>query len=175
MIIANKEISGDQQPHTFIVLHVTGGRTSFDPAGRILPRKNPPIEPEEDVKSIALLISPSKITPFIIDCFYVDFDGQQLGPKSRRIVIPPYTGERPITSLEVYPAKFDPEYSNLMEQLLNRGKKFVSIARGAYKQYSGMSIRENGSRNPFYSRLPPPPGQFRTAIQGTNLRSEEVS
>ena len=140
LVIQNQRTSGDQQLQALTVLSVTGGRISFDPNGIVF-RDPPPPMPGDDEENFVLLKSTSRITPFVIDCVYIDCDGQRVGPRKRRIVIQPYTGERSILALEVYPAKLDPAYHDTMERLLRRGMRFISILNGSHKWYSGMSIQ----------------------------------
>jgi hypothetical protein len=127
------------------VLHVTGGRSSFDPARLKYDRSDKrewdsSSETEQKVKE--LTSSAARMTPLIIDCVYTDCDGHRLGPRSKRIAIPVYMGERPILSLEVYPAEFSPDHASLAQRLTDRGRLFMAVAGGSHKRYSGMTLRE---------------------------------
>lgn len=97
---------------------------------------------EEDDRGRDSIRVSSKMTPFILDCFYIDYDGHRLGPRPKRFVIPAYRGTRPIVSLDIYPATFDPDYEGLHQLLVERGKRFTTIAGGTHRRYSGITIRE---------------------------------
>lgn len=91
------------------VLHVTGGRTILDTVNasgfnEIHDRSWEEESDGEEKARDAIRASPSNVTPFIIDCFSVDFDGNRLGPKSKRFVIPTYIGKRKVDTLEVFPS-----------------------------------------------------------------------
>lgn len=167
LVIQNQRIPGGGLLQAFTVLSVTGGRISFDPS-RIILRDPRPLEldEEDDPLIYALLQSASRITPFVIDCFYVNCDGQQVGPKPRRIVIPPYVGERSILALEVYPAKFDPAFHVIMVRLLRRGTRFISVVNGSHRWHSGMSVQVK-NHNPF--------GRAHDKRYEDTIRAEEVS
>jgi hypothetical protein len=140
----------------FVVLHVTGGRTSFDPGNMRGERggyRHWDSDSESERHNEALSRSGYQTTTFIIDCVYLDFDGTFIGPKSRRFAIPAYPGEKQILSLDVYPAKLDPDYTSIMESLTNRGKHFLSISKleGAHQRYCGTTIREIRGRKSDYS------------------------
>jgi hypothetical protein len=140
----------------FVVLHVTGGRTSFDPGnlrGEEKGSRDWDMESESEQHNEALSRSGYQTTTFIIDCAYLDFDGTFIGPKPRRFAIPAYPGEKQILSLDVYPAKFDPDYISIMESLANRGKRFLRISKleGAHQRYCGTTIREAQGQRQAYS------------------------
>jgi hypothetical protein len=143
----------------FTVLHVTGGRISFDTDNRRREYRESikwDSESESEQQNEALAKCGYHTTTFIIDCVYLDSDGAVLGPRPRRFVIPAYPGEKAITSLEVYPAKFDPNYTTFIESLVARGKRFLSVsqASGSHQRYSGSTIREaHGSKKKGWSHL----------------------
>lgn len=124
------------------VLSVTGGRFKFgqkEQPGRLMYDPYSPVD-EDHVEFAG---SHSKMTPFIIDCASIDFDGRNFGPKGKKFVILPYIGEKSILSLEVYPANFHPDYDRKRIELVTRGKMFVKMANGAHKRYTGMCLRES--------------------------------
>jgi hypothetical protein len=146
LVFSNLKKSGQDYLQAFTVLHVTGGRRLFDHSTNSWIREADfrwELDSESEQRNRDLATSYSRSSPFIIDCIYVDSDGRQLAPKARRFVIPPYAAKRSILALDIYPARFDPEYEVIMETLLKRGEKLVSVSLGAHKQYSGMSIRES--------------------------------
>lgn len=87
-------------------------------------------------------ITPS---PFILDLNYVDFDGTYIGAQTiDKSVIKYYDGEKKITDLDFYPARFDPEKVLKFGELEKRGQKFISLVeRPAHKLYDGMTVGED--------------------------------
>lgn len=153
--------SGTTQKRAYRVLHVTGGRAILDIGDQppIDTRStSQPLKSWERHEDQALTYAHSRNTPFIIDAFYIDFDGENFGPVPRRFVIQEYEGEQPINALHAYPAKFDAKAVNTEKELLKRGKKFVKLARVTHKRYSGLSAREpsvNDQQDEVSKRLPP--------------------
>ncbi|KAK4174387.1 hypothetical protein QBC36DRAFT_42236 [Triangularia setosa] len=85
----------------------------------------------------------------IIDCIWIDFDGEHVGPVARRFLIGHFNGEKAITSLEVYPLRFaesqaDREQAKtpFRDQLINRGKMFLGLLSMKQMHYSGPTVGE---------------------------------
>jgi len=125
------------------VLQVTGGRRSL---------KSRHQGSKEKKKTVS---------PLVIDCFYLDFDGYTFGPVSKVIIIPPYEDTKPIGKLNVYPLALHKPSKNesltepLSKVLLNRGLKFRSLTTVSRRRYRGLSIKQ-------------PPEEFQT-IQEVDL------
>lgn len=77
-------------------------------------------------------------TPFIIDCFFMDFDGTYIGPCHLPLDIPHYAGEREISSLDIYPVAFHDPEDDIMARLSARGRRFMNCA--GHKTYDGWSL-----------------------------------
>ncbi|TVY41797.1 ATPase family AAA domain-containing protein 3-B [Lachnellula occidentalis] len=82
------------------------------------------------------------IAPFKIIMWYLDFDGRMLGRRSHEVIIAPFEGEREITSLKVFPAKFldDNQALSPRKRLEDRGEKFYSMLMGKQMDYKGYSM-----------------------------------
>ena len=139
------------------VLHVTGGRPILDTANKsnfhaVWDREwDEESETEERARDTIRSSGPS-VTPFIIDCFSIDFDGDRLGPKSRRVVIPKYNGNRKVNAFEIYPWGFHPQQEKVSRALAERGRRFTQLAAGAHHRYSGTTLRE--SRDLWQPQMP---------------------
>ncbi|EEU38115.1 uncharacterized protein NECHADRAFT_84360 [Fusarium vanettenii 77-13-4] len=130
------------------ILHVTGGRVCFDSGKKCSfdPVRDRNWEPESETEETCREIIKSsdlETTSFLIDCFYIDFDGFRLGPRPKRFVIQRYKGTRPIHSLPLYPSLLHPEDHKIQEMLLTRGEQFIKLAPGAHRRYDGRTIRES--------------------------------
>lgn len=86
-------------------------------------------------------LSIGSLTPLNIDCCYISFDGEYCGPVEENKRIAPYSGEREITDLSVFPLRFHPEHSNILAGLQARGKK-VLFSKG-HKSYEGYTLAMN--------------------------------
>ena len=123
------------------VVHVTGGRPVLDTR-----------ETKENVHSMrrarkvledgGLPFVASKISPFTIDAFRIGFDGHKLYPMPKIFTIYKFESERLITSLEVYPTRFDEKSEELKRTLVERGKRFIEVVKTPHKRYSGLTVTD---------------------------------
>ena len=164
----NLVFTSSTQKRAYVVLHVTGGRAILDigdqPAtsNRNVSKPTRSWEQHEDQ---AVTYAHSKNTPFIIDTFYIDFDGDNFGPVPRRFVIQEYEGDQEIVALPAFPAEFDKDLQKTKDMLKDRGKKFVKLAGVAHRKYAGLSAREpsvadfqeevSKAKSQAYPRVPP--------------------
>ena len=130
------------------VLHITGGRSVLDTLNQseFEPVENRSWDYESESEQRvcdSIRGSPSNITPVIIDCFYLDFDGNRLGPKSKKFLIPTFMGKRRLDALEVCPSFSFPQHERLHSALVERGRRFTQLAIRTHKKYSGTTLRES--------------------------------
>ncbi|KAL1895957.1 hypothetical protein Cpir12675_002996 [Ceratocystis pirilliformis] len=64
-----------------------------------------------------------------IDTYCVDFDGETFGAVQRMFYIEPYSGERQITQLKCFPARFLRYHQGIISNLVARGSSFQSFTR----------------------------------------------
>ncbi|KAH3965117.1 hypothetical protein HBI56_196210 [Parastagonospora nodorum] len=103
------------------VLLTRGGRRVLHPSfpPPLLPWTGSFLQKEEEP-----LAPINGINVFAIYAYYLDFDGSVWRPVRERFVIHPYSGERNITDLEIYPV----EYADGTEKRLQeRGKRFHDL------------------------------------------------
>ena len=80
---------------------------------------------------------------FIIECFYVGFDGVQYGPVNETFQIRRFEGARAINSLPIVPLEYMADKEERRNELLERGKKFAELCnpyKAAHKQYKGLTL-----------------------------------
>ncbi|KAJ5704061.1 hypothetical protein N7493_011199 [Penicillium malachiteum] len=83
---------------------------------------------------------------FIVECFYIDFDGVQYGPVNCTFQIRKYEGERDMSALPVYPLQCDPEPDSIREAMVARGENFAVLSnpqKTAHKQYRGLTLNKH--------------------------------
>ncbi|KAL8365341.1 hypothetical protein RB595_004242 [Gaeumannomyces hyphopodioides] len=142
MLINKAGKENQDKLQAFVVLHVTGGRAARDRSRRSGPAGDWDSDSETEQKNLTLARSIGRMTPLILDCAYIDSDGDLVGPRPRRFVFPEYPGEVDIVSLDAYPLAFDNEKDRLLGHLTKRGKRFLSVVDGAHLHYRGTSLRE---------------------------------
>lgn len=99
-----------------------------------------------------------KRADFSLTCVYIDFNGKHIGPVLREFEFKRYEGERPLTSLEVYPLRFHalnrndftdaewkqyekcPEDQRFRQKLIRRGAMFLDVARVKHMYYAGPTL-----------------------------------
>ena len=137
-------ISGKGQKRAYVVLHVTGGR-ALQRDSQLAVAKDDAAEgydAKRREEREAYFAKYPKTSPFVIDCFYIDFDGTKFGPLPQKFMLEEYEGEVPINSLEVFPIRFDDDPTKTEKSLVRRGRKFVKLANVDHKYYSGRTLRE---------------------------------
>ena len=137
-------ISGKEQKRAYVVLHVTGGR-ALQRDSQLAVAKDVAADgydAKRREEREAYFAKYSKTSPFVIDCFYIDFDGTNYGPLPQKFMIDEYEGEVPITSLEVFPIRFNEDPKKTEKTLVRRGRKFVKLANVDHKFYSGRTLQE---------------------------------
>ena len=147
LVYKNETPEGRSTYQAYRVLHVTGGRSILDTLNscsfNAIEDRDWDYETETEEKARdAIRGSSSSTTPLVIDCFSIDFDGNRIGPKSRRFVIPTFPGKRRVDALEIHPSFSLPQHVEIREDLVQRGRRFTQIANGTHKRYSGMTLRE---------------------------------
>ncbi|KAH8809130.1 hypothetical protein F5884DRAFT_394842 [Xylogone sp. PMI_703] len=70
---------------------------------------------------------------------YLEYDGKVWGMGTMECDVPAFKGARKITSLNCYPLKFHKNETKIRAELIERGKKFVSLQGVHYKSHEGMA------------------------------------
>lgn len=76
---------------------------------------------------------------YVVDGKYFEYDGKQFGHGHMEEEIPEFKGAKKITSLNCYPLKYHKSEAKLRLDLIERGKKFVTLAGVQYKSHQGMA------------------------------------
>ncbi|KAI7238071.1 hypothetical protein KC330_g2780 [Hortaea werneckii] len=84
----------------------------------------------------------TKMSPLVIDCFYMDYDGYKYGPRPHRFIIPDFSGRKKISDLDISPARFDPTCEDVRRRLRERGRNFMGCVNTAHKEYHGPVLPE---------------------------------
>ncbi|KAH0536272.1 hypothetical protein FGG08_006833 [Glutinoglossum americanum] len=146
LILSENSGAGNHQYQAYRVLHVTGGRQIIDTNNKsefhAISNRDWDWNSDSEEKVRNTVRTSSRITAFLIDCFYLDFNGQFIGPRAKRFGILAYRGKRPVCSFVAYLASLHSQYSEIYRSLVSRGKRFTELAFGAHKQYSGVTLRE---------------------------------
>lgn len=79
---------------------------------------------------------------YYIDGKYFEFDGKRFGFGGLTEEIAEFQGARRITSLPCYPLKYHKDEEGVRKKLVDRGKKFVSLAGVHYKAYKGIAYQK---------------------------------
>ncbi|KAI0392839.1 P-loop containing nucleoside triphosphate hydrolase protein [Xylariaceae sp. FL0594] len=80
---------------------------------------------------------------FIIECFFIHFDGRQYGPVNQTFLVPKFLGERPLTALPIMSLACDPNKEQIREHLLARRSKFFELSspgEAAHRTYCGLTL-----------------------------------
>ncbi|KAF4967255.1 hypothetical protein FSARC_5167 [Fusarium sarcochroum] len=77
---------------------------------------------------------------YIMNCKGIDWDGKSMGWVDITMQVNDFPGTVPFSNLSCYPLKYHPQPEAARELLLQRGRKFESLAGYCYKAYSGTAI-----------------------------------
>lgn len=116
-------VTNDTKPQAYRVLQVTGGR-------KLITRSTDKVSGATQRRTISNLV---------IDCFHLDFDGQEFGPSPVTITIKPYQGSKAIRQLAAYPLALAAE-PHLSQILTERGRKFEGLVEASHRKYNGLSL-----------------------------------
>jgi hypothetical protein len=70
---------------------------------------------------------------------YLEYDGKTFGVGQMEVDVPSFKGARKIISLGCYPLKYHKDEAKLRTDLIERGKKFVSLQGVHYKSHEGLA------------------------------------
>jgi hypothetical protein len=113
----------------FRVRHVTGGRHYQKSTSKAHAVDDPEIM--------------TAVSPFVIDCFFLDFNGRAYGPVSEQFSIEDFKGCRDIETLPIYPLQFSKKANEIKESRIRNGIKFQSLndtAKHATEWYCGWTL-----------------------------------
>ncbi|KAI1077949.1 hypothetical protein F5B20DRAFT_248399 [Whalleya microplaca] len=79
---------------------------------------------------------------YYVEGKYFEYDGKQFGFGSMAEEIPEFRGARKITNLSTYPLKYHKNEAQLRKDLIERGKKFVSLGGVHFKSHQGMAYHK---------------------------------
>ncbi|KAF5666353.1 AAA family ATPase [Fusarium heterosporum] len=71
---------------------------------------------------------------------YFEFDGKRFGYGNMSVEMEEFQGAKKITSLSCYPLQYHRNEDKLRRDLIERGKKFVSLSGVHYKSYQGIAF-----------------------------------
>lgn len=121
-------ITRSNRAQAFRVVNFTGGRDKL--INRL---------PEEKDKKQSF-----SVDGFVVDCVSICFDGTDYVPKLNRFSIRKFIGNQPITSLEVYPLKFDKNSNTMRQEFVSQGRKYLDLTRSpfSHKMFKGNTLDE---------------------------------
>ncbi|KAF4545365.1 AAA family ATPase [Lasiodiplodia theobromae] len=142
------KIYHSETKQAYQVLAVSGGRS-------LLTKNLEDLESDEPAFPWSSPTAETEITsPFVIDCIYLDFNGEELGPANHQVTIMPYTGSQAISSLEFLPLEYARTVIDTVENtelpvedyLVKRGKRYLDLLDSQevpHREYIGFSVGEN--------------------------------
>ena len=139
--------------HIWRAVQATGGRPYLSPW---VPRPSgpppppPPGHPDpppaQEPKLIPIAAGYDIISPFCLDCEYIDYSGVRFGPIFRKFYIDPYDDEMDIKDLTAIPYTYAKKFGLVNEEeLKERGGRFLQFIEPQHRYYSGKTL----IRSPF--------------------------
>lgn len=80
-----------------------------------------------------------KLNPkLFLECYYLDFNGDNYIPISKEIFLENFDGLKPVTSLPAYPIQAAAADRDIdLEAMVNRGREFIECTRPSHRDYTG--------------------------------------
>ncbi|KAI1740315.1 hypothetical protein F4680DRAFT_116087 [Xylaria scruposa] len=127
--------TGESQVQLYRIVKVTGGRSVF--------RKRNDSPSHENLASTKLRVEGFSEGSFVIECFYIHYDGARFGPVNKTFQIRRFDGERNITMLPVAPLRCYADEGEIRKRLETRGKRFTELSKPAtraHRKYKGLTL-----------------------------------
>jgi hypothetical protein len=83
---------------------------------------------------------------FVIECFYIHFDGTRFGPVNTTFQIRKFENDKDIRMLPVFPLQCDPKADDTRRYLVERGDKFTELSNPQappHRKYKGLTLDKN--------------------------------
>lgn len=110
----------------------TGGRHNLSPKD-----ESDSDNDYSDQESVQEQTSKAPPNPFIVRCYYIETNGSAFRPVHHDFRIAPFDGERLATSLAIFPARFQANYASFKENLIKRGRRFLSLLESKHMRFNG--------------------------------------
>ena len=75
----------------------------------------------------------------VVKLCYLEFDGEYIGRRPKKVVIPCFEGEKEINRLPVFPQEFC-TVEGTRQKLIDRGKKYIDLTKRTYAEYDGETL-----------------------------------
>src|SRR6266480_4083068 len=144
------------------VLQTTGGNPYLRKQRFEKPLGHPPLPPRmrthrdprglKDSREISNpYLSPYDFSPFLIDCYYIDFDGIRFRPVYRRFQIPSFGDNLLVSSLTVIPLAVA-EGAGIINQDVRRriGEQYLDCTKPSHRHFEGRTLDRNSVGNRLY-------------------------
>jgi hypothetical protein len=136
--------------HIWRAVQATGGRpylSPWVPHPSAPPPPPPPAPghpgppPAQEPKVVPIAAGYDIISPFCLDCEYIDYSGVRFGPIFRKFYIDPYEDEMDIKDLTAIPYTYAKKFGLVNEEeLKERGGKFLQFIEPQHRYYSGKTL-----------------------------------
>ncbi|KAJ6438231.1 AAA family protein [Purpureocillium lavendulum] len=77
---------------------------------------------------------------YFLKCRIIDWDGVRMGWTDLDQQIPEFPGTMPFSAMPCYPLDYHPEAASVKQMLIERGRKFDSLAGYCYRAYKGPAL-----------------------------------
>ncbi|KAH7131505.1 P-loop containing nucleoside triphosphate hydrolase protein [Dactylonectria estremocensis] len=73
------------------------------------------------------------------------FNGEEFVWQDKPLLLPAFSGNKPIRELRIYPLEFHSERESITKRLIARGKKVLDLQGLKYSCYTGIALRDAGN------------------------------
>lgn len=83
-----------------------------------------------------------KLSPLLVFCYYLDFNGSRIIDVEDAFRFPPFDGEKEVTSLDGYPLRYKTKSTQIRDDLDTRGRAFIDMMIVRHMKYDGLAATE---------------------------------
>jgi hypothetical protein len=96
----------------------------------------------------------TKWSPFVIDCYYLDFDGTNFMRVYRQFTIEMFDGSMPIAGLQIMPlAVAERSLSGIeRDEFRRRGEQFLTYLKPQFRYYQGTTLTQSPCGDPLFTQ-----------------------
>jgi len=85
---------------------------------------------------------------FTLECFYIDYTGDEFCVVTKVFEIEQYSGEMPVNALPIYPMRFCQDYQSRLRHAEATGKSLIDFIKSKHCSYNGWTLTHDPSGDP---------------------------
>jgi hypothetical protein len=85
---------------------------------------------------------------FTLECFYIDYTGEEFCVVAKTFEIEQFTGEMPVTALPIYPMRFCQDHQGRLRHAEETGRSLIDFIKTKHCSYNGWTLTHDPCGDP---------------------------